>query len=73
MPTVSCPVCGADFEINEEEFEDEVVCPECGALLYVLIEGGELRSVAEIGEETEEEEWEEEEEEEWDEWEEEEW
>lgn len=62
MPTVACPSCGANFEIGQKSLEDEAICPECGVLLFIIIEDGELRTVVEVEEEEldeEEEEWEE--------------
>ena len=61
MPTIECPVCGATFELSEDEFEGEAECPECGTPLYVIIEGGSVQLVEiQEEEEVEFEEWEEE-------------
>ena len=61
MPTITCKSCGANISINEEDYEGTVECPECGALMYVVIIGGRVREVEleeeeELGE-FEEEEW----------------
>lgn len=67
MPTVVCPLCGFRVEMEEQDFDDEIVCPECGGKLRVSIKGGTVKKVAEVEIEEEEQElWGElEEEEEW--------
>jgi len=59
MPEVSCPVCGSPVPVDSDEVEVE--CPNCGALLFVIVEDDEV--TVEVIEEPGLEEWEEEEEE----------
>ncbi len=74
MPEIVCPSCGAHFKIEEMDYEGEVSCPSCKALLHVIISEGVVEEVELIEEGFEEESWlededlwetEEEEEEDW--------
>ncbi len=57
MPEITCPSCGYEFFLDEDEFEGEVQCPKCGALLEVTIEAGEVKEVILLEEGIEEEAW----------------
>lgn len=47
MQMVTCPLCNADFELNEDAQEgDIVVCPVCAAELKLVKEHGRFVAVA---------------------------
>lgn len=54
MPTIECRSCGTEILIEEDEYEGTIECPECGAVMYVLISGGVVEEVR-LEEEEEEE------------------
>ncbi|WP_202617284.1 hypothetical protein [Candidatus Methanodesulfokora washburnensis] len=58
MPEITCPVCGFEFYMNESNYEGEIQCPKCKALLEVSIEDDELVEMRVITEGVEEELWE---------------
>ncbi len=45
MPTITCKSCGAEIEIEEEDYEGTIECPECYALIYVIVKNGKVRKV----------------------------
>ncbi len=57
MVEITCPSCGYEFYLEEEDYEGEIQCPNCGALLEVKIEKGEVKEVIPLEEGIEEEEW----------------
>ncbi len=54
---ITCPACGYEFYLDEEDYEGEIQCPNCGALLKVKIERGEVKEILPLEEGIEEEEW----------------
>lgn len=42
MPKIMCPNCLAEFEINKKNYEGEIECSACGAVIHVKIEEGKL-------------------------------
>jgi uncharacterized Zn finger protein (UPF0148 family) len=57
LPEIVCPACGYEFYLDEDDYEGELQCPNCGTLLDVRIERGELKDVIPLEEGLEEEEW----------------
>ncbi|MCD6166710.1 hypothetical protein J7K19_08405 [bacterium] len=57
MPEITCPSCGYEFYLDENDYEGEIQCPKCGALLEVNIERGDLKEISLLEEGIEEEEW----------------
>ena len=57
VPDITCPACGYEFYLDEEDYDDEIQCPNCGTLLHVTIERGEVKDIIPLEEGIEEEEW----------------
>ncbi len=43
MPVIMCPSCLTEFEVKKRNYDGEVDCPTCGAVIHVKIEEGELK------------------------------
>ena len=59
MPNIVCPSCNEIIYMEEDDYDGEMMCPECGALLYVVITGHIVEKVELLGEGFETGEWEE--------------